>query len=148
MAEGARMSEEYQDTAVRLNAGEPATKHKIEEAKVLRLKLLKMAESVDVVSKRIVLLEPEDMDPISLGSFTTLKSRIRMASVNFVKATLVGLPGIPTEEELLKLQEIRRMEASKRVEEEKKQSELAKIKFDSSVKKQQQPSPSRKREIK
>jgi len=143
------MSKEYQDIAERLNAGEQAaTKHKIEEAKVLRLQLLKMAESVDVVSKRIVLLEPDgDMDPVSLGSYTTLKSRIRMASVNFVKGTLVGLPGIPNEEELLKLQENRRLEASKRVEEEKKQWELAKLKFDSNSAKKQQnnSSPSRRR---
>jgi len=140
MTDGAAMSVEYQDTATRLNAGEPATKHKIDEAKVLRLKLLKMAETVDAVSKRIVLLEPPnpDMDPVSLGSYATLKSRIRMASVNFVKATLVGLPGIPTEEELLKLQENRKAEASKRVEEEKKLSEMAKLKFENSAKKQQQ----------
>ena len=82
--------------AAELNAGDSAqTKHKIDDAKVLRLKLLKMAETVDAVSKRIaglelVVNEDQDesvavVDPVTLGSYTTLKSRIRMASVNFVK---------------------------------------------------------------
>ena len=50
---------------------------------------------------------------------------------------MVGLPGIPTEEELSKLQENRQKEASLRVEEEKRQKVRAQIKFDSSAKKQQ-----------
>ena len=50
---------------------------------------------------------------------------------------MVGLPGIPTEEELSKLQENRQKEASLRVEEEKRQKARAQIKFDSSAKKQQ-----------
>ena len=75
--------------AAELNAGEGAqTKHKIDSAKVLRLKLLKMAETVDAVSKRIAGLELADedqLDPLAMGSYATLKSRIRIASVNFVK---------------------------------------------------------------
>ena len=53
MSEGAKMSEEYRDIATRLNAGEPATKLKLEEAKHLRIRLLKAAENVDAVSKAI-----------------------------------------------------------------------------------------------
>jgi len=142
MTEGAKMSKEYQAMAAELNAGEGAqTKHKIDSAKVLRLKLLKMAETVDAVSKRIAGLELADedqLDPLAMGSYATLKSRIRIASVNFVKETLVGLPGIPTEEELSRLQQSRQKEASLRVEEEKKQSVLAKMKFDRMPQTQQQ----------
>ena len=131
MATGHKMSVEYQETAASLNAGESATSHRLEEAKVLRIRLLKMAESVDSVSRKIASLSPdEDMDPVSLGSFATLKSRIRLASVNFVKETLVGLPGIPTLDELTRLQETRKLEAVKRVEEEKRSAELAKIKYE------------------
>jgi len=141
MIEGAKMSKEYQAMAGELNAGEGAqTKHKIDEAKLLRLKLLKMAETVDAVSKRIAGLQLPDedqLDPLAMGSYATLKSRIRIASVNFVKETLVGLPGIPTEEELSRLQESRQKEASLRVEEEKKQSVLAKLKFDKKPQQQQ-----------
>jgi len=145
MEEGAKMSADYQVMAAELNAGEGAqTKHKIDDAKVLRVKLLKMAEAVDAVSKRVASLdlgEDDDaLDPMAMGSYATLKSRIRIASVNFVKETLVGLPGIPTEEELARLQEIRRREASLRVEEEKKQSAKAKLKFESVKRPQQQPS--------
>ena len=89
--------------AAELNAGDSAqTKHKIDDAKVLRLKLLKMAETVDAVSKRIAGLElvvNEDQDesmagvgPVTLGSYATLKSRIRMASVNFVKVIFTMQP--------------------------------------------------------
>ena len=53
MSEGVKMSEEYRDMAARLNAGEPATKLKLEEAKCLRIRLLKAAENVDAVSKAI-----------------------------------------------------------------------------------------------
>jgi len=142
MIEGANMSKEYEGMAAELNAGVGAqTKHKIDSAKLLRLKLLKMAETVDAVSKRIAGLQLGDddqLDPLAMGSYATLKSRIRIASVNFVKETLVGLPGIPTEEELSRLQESRKKEASLRVEEEKKQSVLAKRKFDKMSQHQQQ----------
>ena len=78
--------------ASELNAGEGAqTKHKIDDAKVLRVKLLKMAEAVDAVSKRVASLdlgEDDDaLDPMAMGSYATLKSRIRIASVNFVKVS-------------------------------------------------------------
>ena len=53
MSEGAEMSENYRDIATRLNAGEPAPKLKLEEAKTLRIRLLKAAENVDAVSKAI-----------------------------------------------------------------------------------------------
>ena len=59
----------------------------------------------------------------------------------------MGLPGIPTEEELARLQEIRRREASLRVEEEKKQSAKAKLKFESVKRQPQQPSTPKSRKV-
>ena len=59
-----------------------------------------------------------------------LRSRVRLASVNFIKETLVGLPGIPTEDEFLKLQEERKNEAARRIEQEKKTAAAAKLKYE------------------
>ena len=53
MTEGTEMSKQYREVATMLNAGEPATKLKVEEAKHLRIRLLKAAENVDAVSKAI-----------------------------------------------------------------------------------------------
>ena len=59
-----------------------------------------------------------------------LRSRVRLASVNFIKETLVGLPGIPTEDEFLKLQDERKNEAARRIEQEKKTAAAAKLKYE------------------
>ena len=63
----------------------------------------------------------------------TLRSRIRIASINFVKETLVGLPGIPTEDELQKLQVERKNEASKRIQQEQKAAATAKLKYEQDI---------------
>ena len=53
MIQGIKMSDEYRGMACSLNAGEAATTMKLEEAKHLRVRLLKVAENVDAVSKCI-----------------------------------------------------------------------------------------------
>jgi len=70
------------------------------------------------------------MFPIDFGLVKTLKSRIRISAVNFVKETLVGLPAVPTEEELEKLKANRKKEAEKKIAEEKLKAQEAKIKFE------------------
>ena len=126
MQEGTKMSQEYREIANKLNAGEPATKLTIEEAKRMRIRLLKAAENVDAVSKAMVGLDEDE-------SSKTLRSRIRAASINFVKETLVGLPGIPSEEEHAKLQEQRKKEAAKKIKQEQQAAATAKLKYDQEV---------------
>jgi len=128
MQDGTKMSKEYREIAEKLNAGEPATKLTIEEAKRMRIHLLKAAENVDAVSKAMIGLDEDE-------STKTLRSRIRAASINFVKETLVGLPGIPSEEEHAKLQELRKKEAAKRIEREQKAAASAKLKYDQEISK-------------
>ena len=123
MQDGTKMSKEYREIAEKLNAGEPATKLTIEEAKRMRIHLLKAAENVDAVSKAMISLDEDD-------SSKTLRSRIRAASINFVKETLIGLPGIPSEQEHAKLQEERKKEAAKRIQLEQKAAATAKMKYD------------------
>merc|ERR1719242_189747 len=105
MSDGTKMSKEYRAIAQKLNDGEPATKLDIEEATHLRIRLLKAAENVGAVAKAVVAL---DEDPAT----KTLRSRIHSAAMNFVKETLVGLPGIPTEAELKRLQHERKKAAA------------------------------------
>ena len=74
---------------------------------------------------------------IDYGLVKTLKSRIRISAVNFVKETLVGLPAVPTEEELEKLKANRKKEAEKKIAEEKLKAQEAKIKFEQQQMQQQ-----------
>ena len=58
-----------------------------------------------------------------------LQNQIRRASVNFIKDTLVGLPSLPTEEELVRLQEKRKEDIARKVEEERRKAQEARIRF-------------------
>ena len=126
--------------AAALNAGE-STQDQLSDAKMLRMKLLKMAEIVDAMSKKIATLEVEGAEvegSPDFGLVKTLKSRIRNSAINFVKDTLVGLPSVPTEEELVKLKENRKKEAEKKIAEEKTKAQEAKIRFEQQQQQQAQ----------
>ena len=111
-----------------MSSGE--TSYHLSDAKNLRLKLLKLAESVDLMSKKISLLGTENMSENFVNSRRyLLQNQIRRASVNFIKETLVGLPSLPTEEELVKLQEKRKEDIAKKVEEERRKAQEARIRF-------------------
>ena len=115
------------------------TTYHLEDAKTLRLKLLKIGESVDLISKKIADLgKPEE----GAGEDTTpaapqivnsrkilLQNQIRRASVNFVKDTLVGLPSLPSQERFEELKKRRQEETARRVEEERRKAKEAKLRF-------------------
>jgi hypothetical protein len=50
--------------------------------------------------------------------------------VNFIKETLVGLPSVPNEEQLTKLQEKRKKDAENKIAEEKIKAKEAKVRFE------------------
>lgn len=129
LTQGEEMSQKYRKMANSLNNGEST--YKIDETQVLRLQVMKAAETVEAVSKKIAALPPED------AKSETLQNRIRIAAVNFVKETLVGLPSAPTVEEFEVIKKQKAEEANKRIEEEKRSAQEAKIKSES-MKKQQQ----------
>ncbi len=95
MQNGEEMSKKYRVMAESLNNGEST--YPVEEAKILRLQVLKVAETVDAMSKKIGALDAIDSMTV------TLQNRIRNAAINFVKETLVGLPAVPSEEEFEKI---------------------------------------------
>ena len=106
------------------------TAYHLSDAKTLRLKLLKLAEGVDLMSKKISALGTDTQSETYLKSRRfLLQTQIRRASVNFIKETLVGLPSLPSDEELVLLQEKRKEEIARRVEEERRRTQEARIKF-------------------
>lgn len=121
LVQGSEMSEKYRKMAASLHNGEST--YQLEEVKVLRLHVLKAAETVDAVSKKIASL------PVQDPKTETLQNRIRISAVNFVKETLVGLPSAPTPEEFEKIKVHKAQEANKRIEEEKKSAAEAKLKI-------------------
>ena len=112
-----------------LSRGE--TTYHVEDAKTIRLKLLKIGESVDLVSKKIAELgksEDESSQIINSRRFL-LQNQIRRASVNFIKDTLVGLPSLPSEEKLTEARKQRQEETARRVEEERRKAKEARQRF-------------------
>jgi len=134
LSQGEEMSQKYRKMADSLNNGE--TTYQIKEAQVLRLQVMKAAETVQAVSKKIEELPPDD------AKCAKLQDRIRAAAMNFVKETLVGLPKTPTEKEFEVIKKQKAQEATKRIEEEKKSALEAKIKSESMKKQQLQFSKS------
>ena len=49
--------------------------------------------------------------------------------MNFIKETLVGLPSLPSDEELAKIQEQRKLETARRIQEERRRAEEARAKY-------------------
>eukprot|EP00090_Calanus_glacialis_P046327 TRINITY_DN9050_c0_g1_i1.p1 TRINITY_DN9050_c0_g1~~TRINITY_DN9050_c0_g1_i1.p1 ORF type:complete len:592 (-),score=219.64 TRINITY_DN9050_c0_g1_i1:173-1948(-) len=130
-AMGEEMSPKYVSMYESLTQGE--TSYHSSDAKLLRVKLLKVAENIDMMSKKIQALGLDTLPEGSAGGALPrrfmLQNQIRRASVNFIKETLVGLPSLPSDDELLVLQEKRKEEISKKVEEERKKAAEARLKF-------------------
>jgi hypothetical protein len=106
--------------------------YNLKDAQECRLKLLKIAEYVDgyrytifswfaycifisyngnnlnIFSKKIQSLGIDDEKNPTCGTALSLQLKIRLSAVNFLKENLLGLPNLPTEEQLLVLQAERR----------------------------------------
>jgi len=129
-AMGEEMSPKYVSMYESLMQGE--TSYHSSDAKLLRVKLLKVAENIDMMSKKIQALGLDTLPEGSDGPLPRkflLQNQIRRASVNFIKETLVGLPSLPTDDELLVLQQRRKEEIAKKVEEERRKAAEARLKF-------------------
>jgi hypothetical protein len=115
---GEELSPRYLAMHASLMQGE--TTYNLADAKLLRVRLLKIAENIDLMSKRIESLGRESVaegDPAPRRF--RLQGAIRRAAVNFIKETLVGLPSLPTVEEAEVLQRQRQQEMQRQAEEER-----------------------------
>lgn len=92
--EADEMAEVYFKMCESLQFGE--TSHTPEEAQVLRAKLLKLAENIDSLSKKITILGTKDVENPPKGKSLQLQNMIRVASVAYLKEKLLGLSS-PTE---------------------------------------------------
>lgn len=107
----------YNKMCQSLSCGEMT--YSLTDAQVLRVKLLKLAESVDSLSNKIAILGTKDVENPPRGKTLQLQQKIRIAATNYLKEQLVALPALPTEAQLKALQDRRRQEVTARIQQEK-----------------------------
>ena len=109
------------------------TNYHSSDVKTLRVKLLKVAENIDLMSKKIQALGVDNSQEVQEGMAKprrfALQDQVRRASINFIKETLVGLPSLPSDDELVKIQERRKMEIARQLEEKRRRREEAQAKY-------------------
>ncbi|RWS28292.1 rabenosyn-5-like protein [Leptotrombidium deliense] len=112
----------YYQMCASLSEGE--NNYKLRDAQEVRIKLMKVAESIDVISRKISNLDvTNEQQPLS-ASQLKVQMNIRLMCTQYLRENMLGLPSLPSEEELLKRQERRREEIQQRIEEEKRQALL------------------------
>ncbi len=127
------------------------TNYNLKDAQELRIKLTKLAESVDSIrsvlktskviffilnhlfinSRKIASLGTQD-DPPPHPKQLQLQNTIRLSITQFLRQIMLGLPTLPTAEELKKLQDQRRIEIQKRIQQEKQIALDEQIRYNSS----------------
>ena len=129
--QGEEMNPQYLAMYDSLMAGE--TNYHSSDVKTLRVKLLKVAENIDLMSKKIQALGVDNSQEVQEGMAKprrfALQDQVRRASINFIKETLVGLPSLPSDDELVKIQERRKMEIARQLEENRRKREEAQAKY-------------------
>ncbi|KAI1278741.1 Rabenosyn-5 [Halotydeus destructor] len=97
------------------------TTYNLNDAQDLRFKLMKQAELIDQLSRKIANLgmdsfpPPEDMQ-------LKLQAKLRLAATQFLKEHMIGLPSTPSQDEFVKAQEQRQLEIDRKVQNEKKRA--------------------------
>uniref|UniRef100_A0A336MSC3 CSON006457 protein n=1 Tax=Culicoides sonorensis TaxID=179676 RepID=A0A336MSC3_CULSO len=87
----------------------------IQDASALRGKILREAERIDDISKRILAIaSPQGSREESL------KKAIRLSMIRYIKEQLMNIPEIPLEDEIKKLQTKRTQELKQRIERERR----------------------------
>ncbi|KAG8175990.1 hypothetical protein JTE90_018056 [Oedothorax gibbosus] len=105
----------YMEMLESLNSGE--TNYQLQDIQELKIKITKLAEKIDIHSKRIAKLEPTEE---ASGSHTIqLQSGIRMAASQFLRNMVIGLPSPPTKEELEQYRSQRLDQVLRRIQQEK-----------------------------
>lgn len=111
MTEVEKLAPTYIKMIDSLISGEKA--YHLEDAQLLKVKLTRLSEGIDTISKTIAKLECTD----STTSFRSLQlqSGIRMAASQFLKNTVLGLPALPTPEEIIRFQNLREEELQRKI---------------------------------
>ncbi|EDV25813.1 uncharacterized protein TRIADDRAFT_55287 [Trichoplax adhaerens] len=107
---------DYEKMAKSLSAG--GSEYSLEVAANLRVKLLKLFEQIDGISKKIAVLDVDMADSATLFNSASEKLRrgIRQFATKFLQDKMLTLPGLPTEEELNNLQRQRKAVIQRKIE--------------------------------
>lgn len=103
-----------------LSSGDPT--YQLKEAQALWAKLLRLAEHIDSLSKKILVLGSADTENPPRGRALLLQQQIRAASTAFLRNEMLGLPTLPTEAKYLEMQEQRRQELKARIHQEQQEA--------------------------
>ncbi|KAL1117229.1 hypothetical protein AAG570_004556 [Ranatra chinensis] len=121
LAEYRRQADEHYSVYIRmcesLNAGEST--YNLQNAQVINVKLLKLAESIENISAKLAVLGTKDTDAPPQGQALRLQMAVRSAAVGYLRNQLLRLPPLPTEQQFEEMQEKRRREITARINEEK-----------------------------
>ncbi|KAK9500713.1 hypothetical protein O3M35_001927 [Rhynocoris fuscipes] len=107
---------QYMKMSSSLNAGESV--YNLQEAQIVKVKLLKLAENIDTLSSKIAVLGKDTENPPQ-GQAFRLQTMIRSAFATYLRNKLLTLPLLPTEEQFERAQNKRREEITARIQEEK-----------------------------
>ncbi|KAJ1524846.1 hypothetical protein ONE63_009714 [Megalurothrips usitatus] len=99
--------------------------YQLKEAQALWAKLLRLAENIDSLSKKILVLGSADTENPPRGRALQLQQQIRAAATAFLRDEMLGLPSLPTEAKYLEMQEQRRQELKARIQEEEMEAQAA-----------------------
>lgn len=94
---------------------EGETTYDLRDAQILRVKIAKIGENVDNISKRIPAIGTVDMDSPPQGQALRLHQMVRASAMIFLKEQLLTIPPLPSEEAYLALQEKRQKRIEERV---------------------------------
>ncbi|KAL5014503.1 hypothetical protein ScPMuIL_008773 [Solemya velum] len=104
--------EQYIPMVESLSIGESS--YSFQDAQRYRLKLVKLYEAVDQLSKRIMVLGFED-DKTPAAKQIILQKAIRSYASTFMQENMMGLQALPTIEQYTNLQEKRKIEIQQRI---------------------------------
>ncbi|GAB6029146.1 Zinc finger, FYVE domain containing 20 [Chamberlinius hualienensis] len=98
MEEGEQLVPRYYQMVESLRSG--ATTYTSSDVEAFRMKLLKLAETIDVFSKKILLLGTKSDGPPPSARCLKLQKGIFLSANTFLKVRMLGLPSAPSELEI------------------------------------------------
>jgi len=122
MAEAETLQPVYIRMADSINLGD--IQYDLEEAAHVRAKLVKMYESVDIISKKIASLGTQAEKPPSAHALK-LQKGVRAYATGYLQDNMFTLPNLPPVDKVNKLQEERANSLARKAAEEKEQRERA-----------------------
>lgn len=87
----------------------------LRDAQVLRGKIAKIGDQIDLISKKITGLSPIDDQETAQKPESRLYSMVRKSAMIFLKDHLSNIPAVPSEEEYASLRELRQRRIEARI---------------------------------